>query len=61
MDKITNVPDSSSHLLLTGTILMANINYSDLTDYALKAVIGGAIWLMYKVAGDYISRKQNKS
>jgi hypothetical protein len=52
--------DNSSNLFLTGTILLANIDYSGLMDYAVKALIGGVIWMGFKVAGDYISEKMKK-
>lgn len=47
-----------SNIVLTGCILLANINLSDLLDYALKATIGGGIWLVYKLAGDYLDQKK---
>lgn len=49
--------DSTSNMFLTGTILLANLDYSGLTDYAVKALVGGLIWMTFKVAGDYISEK----
>lgn len=52
--------DNGSNLFLTGTILLANMDYSGLTDYAVKALIGGVIWMGFKVAGDYISEKMKK-
>ena len=52
--------DSSSNIFLTGTILMANMDYSGLGDYALKALVGGIIWMCFKVGGDYISERLNK-
>lgn len=48
-------PNSSSHHFLTGAILFANLDYSGLSAYALKAIIGGAIWMAFKLAGDYLS------
>jgi hypothetical protein len=51
------VPDSSSHTFLTGAILFANLDYSGLADYALKAMVGGAIWMVFKLTGDYLSKK----
>ncbi len=60
MDKAHNTNDQSSSLFLTGTILLANMNYTDLMDYAIKAVIGGAIWMVFKIAGDFISNKIKK-
>ncbi|NLR58824.1 hypothetical protein HGH93_11975 [Chitinophaga polysaccharea] len=53
--------DSNGHfssVLLTGTLLLANLNVSGLLDYGLKAVIGGGIWLGFKLAADYIDRKR---
>ncbi len=35
--------------------ILANTDYASLIDYALKAVIGGVIWLLFKIIGDYIS------
>jgi len=47
--------DSGSHAFLTGAILFANLDYSGLAGYAIKAVIGGAIWMGFKLIGDYLS------
>ena len=52
--------DSISNMYLTGTILLANIDYTGLADYAIKAVVGGVIWMVFKVAGDYISERITK-
>lgn len=54
------VTDSTSHTFLTGAILFANLDYSGLADYALKAVVGGAIWMTFKLAGDYFSNRIKK-
>jgi hypothetical protein len=51
---------SSSSILLTGCIFLANLDFTGLLDYAVKAAIGGAIWLGYKLTADYIERKRNK-
>jgi hypothetical protein len=50
----------SSNMLLTGCIFLANIDITGLADYAVKAVIGGGIWLGFKMAADYIERKRGK-
>ena len=47
-----------SNVLLTGTILLANTDMARLVAYGVKAAIGGAIWLGYKLAADYIDRKR---
>ena len=55
--KTTTAADSTSHTFLTGAILFANLDYSGLGAYAVKAAIGGAIWMIFKLAGDYLSEK----
>ena len=53
--------NTGSNVFLTGCILLANLDFTGLLDYAVKAVIGGAIWLGYKVTADYIERKRNRA
>lgn len=50
---------SSSNLLLTGYVFLANIDIAGLMDYAVKALVGGGIWLGYKMVADYMDRKRN--
>lgn len=53
--------DSSTNIFLTGAILFANLDYSGLAEYALKAAIGGMIWMAFKLGSDFISeRMKNK-
>ena len=47
-----------SNVLLTGTILLANADGEGLLTYLVKAAVGGAVWLGYKIAADYIDRKR---
>lgn len=49
--------DTTSHTFLTGAILFANLDYSGLGAYAVKAAIGGAIWMIFKLAGDLLSNR----
>jgi hypothetical protein len=59
----TDTSQATSHfsnVLLTGTILLANIDMNGLLDYGLKAFLGGAIWLGYKMAADYMERKRKE-
>ena len=49
--------DPSTQAFLTGAILFANLDYSGLAEYALKAAVGGAIWMAFKLTGDYITYK----
>lgn len=37
--------------------LLANADFSSLTDYSVKAVIGGVIMMLFKILSDYISKK----
>lgn len=53
----TTNSDSSSNFFLTGAILFANLDASGLAEYAVKAAIGGAIWLVFKITSDYISER----
>jgi hypothetical protein len=52
--------DTGSNIFLTGCILLANLDFAGLLDYALKALIGGGIWLGYKMAADYVERRKKK-
>jgi hypothetical protein len=47
-----------NNVFLPGTILLANIDVTGLLEYALKAGVGGFIWLGFKLAGDYLERKK---
>lgn len=54
------INDTTSNILLTGTILLANFDFTSLLDYAVKAVVGGAIWMGFQVANELIKRKFKK-
>jgi hypothetical protein len=49
-----------SNLLLPGTILLANIDVTGLFVYGLKALLGGGVWLAYKVVADRMEKKSLK-
>ncbi|MEP7374716.1 MAG: hypothetical protein ABI675_15075 [Chitinophagaceae bacterium] len=49
-----------SNIFLTGCILLANLDFAGLLEYAIKAAIGGGIWLGYKVTADWIAEKKKK-
>ena len=54
--------DSSTNIFLTGAILFANMDTTGLSEYALKAAIGGLIWMTFKIASDWVSDKmKNKN
>lgn len=48
---------NGSNTFLTPTIFFANFDYSGLAEYALKAVIGGTIWMAFRLTADYLSTK----
>jgi len=58
METKTSTENTSSSILLTGVVFLANLDFVGLLDYALKAGIGGAIWLGFKLTADYIERKR---
>ena len=49
--------DSSSSVFFFFFILFANVDSSSLMEYAIKAGIGGAIWMAFKLATDFINIK----
>jgi hypothetical protein len=58
MDTKTTSANTSSSIFLTGAIFLANLDFAGLLDYAIKAAVGGAIWLGYKLTADYIDQKR---
>ena len=48
---------NGDHLLLTACIWYANIDFNGLTDYAVKAIIGGIVWFGFKLASEYLAKK----
>lgn len=58
METKTTSETTSSSILLTGVVFLANLDFVGLLDYALKAGIGGAIWLGFKLSADYLERKR---
>lgn len=49
--------ESNTTVFLLGAIfnILATTELASLVDYAIKAVVGGIIWLGFKLIGDYIS------
>ncbi len=50
----------SGNILLTGFIFLANLDFTGYIDYAIKAAIGGLIWMGFKVSTDFICNKIKK-
>jgi hypothetical protein len=53
--------NTSQSIFLTGFILLANLDFTGLLEYGLKAAIGGGIWLAYKMIADRMDRKKKQS
>jgi len=58
---INTNPDKGSSLFLTGAIFFANLDFPSMEEYAIKATIGGVIWMVFKLVGDYIANKMKKN
>lgn len=57
MDVRTLNHDTSTNIFLTAAVVLANVDYTGLTEYALKAAIGGVLWMGFKLAGDWIGQR----
>lgn len=55
--------NSNLSVFLLGAILniLAAVDFSSLFDYSLKAVLGGVIWLLFKIIGEYITLRLKNS
>ena len=58
---------NSSHatlllLFLYGALfnVVNDLDYKSLVDYGLKAILGGVVWLLFKLMADRISRKKDE-
>lgn len=51
---------NASNIYLTGCILAANFDFAGLLDYAIKAIVGGAIWLAYKAVADRLAERKKR-
>lgn len=38
-------------------ILFADLDYTSILDYTVKALIGGGVWFAFKLIGDHFSHK----
>lgn len=53
-------PDNISSLFLYGVIMLANIDYVSIADYAIKALVGGLVWFSFSLLQNYYSVKVKK-
>jgi hypothetical protein len=54
--------NSNFSVFLLGAILniLAAVDYVSLIDYSLKAILGGMIWLAFKIIGDKITERMKR-
>lgn len=55
--RIEESKENGSNIFLTGAILLANLDYIGLADYAVKAFIGGIVYMGFKIGSDWIAEK----
>lgn len=53
------ISDHISGVILYILVLLANIDYTGILDYGLKAFLGGLIWFGFKILGEYLLLKLN--
>ncbi len=46
--------DHNSNVFLYFIVLFANIDYTGVIDYAIKAFVGSVIWFVFKLIGEYL-------
>lgn len=56
-----NTDNTSQSIFLTGIILLANLDFTGLVEYGLKAAIGGGVWLAFKLVADRIDRRKKQT
>jgi hypothetical protein len=49
--------ENFSNIFLYGAFMFANIDYIGIVDYAIKAILGAAIWYGFKFLQDYYSAR----
>lgn len=53
---------SNTSVFVLGAIIntLAVVDMNGLVDYSVKAIVGGCIWLAFKILADYISNRMSK-
>jgi hypothetical protein len=49
--------ENFSNVFLYGAFMFANIDYTGIVDYVIKAVLGAMVWYGFKFLQDYFSVK----
>lgn len=55
-------PISNASVFVLGAIIntLAVVDMNGLVDYSVKAIVGGCIWLGFKILSDYLSNRMSK-
>lgn len=48
------VSENLSSVILYFIVLFANIDYTGIIDYGIKALVGSLIWFVFKLLGEYL-------
>jgi hypothetical protein len=53
---------SNNSVFILGAIIntLAVVDMNGLIDYSVKAIVGGCIWLAFKILADFVSTKMNR-
>lgn len=51
------ISSEHSNVFLYFIVLFANIDYTGVLDYSIKALVGSAIWFVFKLLGEYLLLK----
>jgi hypothetical protein len=53
---------SNTSVFVLGAVIntLAVVDMNGLVDYSMKAIVGGCIWLGFKVLSDYLSNRMSK-
>lgn len=51
------VSDNLSSVFLYFIVMFANIDYTGIIDYGIKALVGSVIWFVFKLLGEYLLLK----
>lgn len=50
-----------THFLSKYTVAFSNLNYTELLDFTMRSVIGGVVMLAFKLIGEWLVHKIQKS
>lgn len=62
MNHVPSPSIGNSKIFLIGALIstLLDMDWMSLVEYSIKAVVGGMIWLGFKIASDWVSWRVNK-